>query len=255
MSSEKNIHPVASSAAPITSVHSVGSHLETQDHEVNLDAVLSNPLSIGEVGTTLTDAQKNFVLRRLHFDALTSFDQLPPECTFIFEKIEQMPTQEAIEILKDAIAEHENDVNVQDHDLELWRELVDYNSHGFHHAEDEKKSESSIDEKGNPVKVTAISYGDEAHSNDPSTGKPEIVDWDLQVRLEAVLIAYWSPYPEVRAVTRPFDDPTLPVETFRVYLIGIIWTGIGAVINQFFSERQPAITLNMSVVQVFLYPS
>ena len=69
-----------------------------------------------------------------------------------------------------------------------------------------------------------------------------IVDWGLQVRLEAVLVAYWSPYPEVRAVTFPYDDPTIPVETFRVYLIGIIWTGIGAVINQFFAERQPAIS-------------
>ena len=85
--------------------------------------------------------------------------------------------------------------------------------------------------------------------------KHEIVDWDLQVRLEAVLVAYWSPYPEVRAVTFPYDDPTIPVETFRVYLIGIIWTAIGAVINQFFTERQPAITLAMAVVQVFLYPS
>ena len=71
------------------------------------------------------------------------------------------------------------------------------------------------------------------------------------VRLEAVLVAYWSPYPEVRAVTFPYDDPTIPVETFRVYLIGIIWTAIGAVINQFFTERQPAITLAMAVVQVF----
>lgn len=69
------------------------------------------------------------------------------------------------------------------------------------------------------------------------------------------MVAYWSPYPEVRAVTFPFDDPTIPVETFRVYLIGIIWTGIGAVINQFFAERQPSISLAMSVVQVFLYPS
>ncbi|MDN6093706.1 MAG: hypothetical protein L0I49_08590, partial [Lactococcus raffinolactis] len=68
--------------------------MQREDHEVNLDAVLSNPLSIGEVGTTLTDAQKDYVLKRLHFDALTSFTELPPECTFIFEKIEQMSTQE-----------------------------------------------------------------------------------------------------------------------------------------------------------------
>lgn len=73
MNSEKTVHPVASTTAPITSLHSAGSHLQTQDHEVNLDAILSNPLSIGEVGTTLTDTQKNYVLKRLHFDALTSF--------------------------------------------------------------------------------------------------------------------------------------------------------------------------------------
>ena len=78
---------------------------------------------------------------------------------------------------------------------------------------------------------------------------------NLQVRLEAVLVAYWSPYPQVRAVTDPYDDPTIPVETLRVYIIAFIWTGISAVINQFFHERQPAITLGMSVVQVFLYPS
>ncbi|KAI5911303.1 hypothetical protein K4G61_g5004, partial [Candida parapsilosis] len=133
MSSEKNVHSVHETAAPITSLHSAGSHLQREDHEVNLDAVLSNPLSIGEVGTTLTDAQKDYVLKRLHFDALTSFTELPPECTFIFEKIEQMSTQEAVEILKDAIEEHEYDVNVQEHDLDLWKELVDYNAHGFHH--------------------------------------------------------------------------------------------------------------------------
>lgn len=81
-----------------------------------------------------------------------------------------------------------------------------------------------------------------------------IVDWDLQVRLEAVLIAYHSPYPQVRAVTDPYDDPTIPVETIRVYILGIIWTAIGAVINQFFSDRLPSISLDPAVVQVFLYP-
>ena len=79
----------------------------------------------------------------------------------------------------------------------------------------------------------------------------EIVDWDLQVRLESVLVAYWSPYPEVRAVTFPYDDPTIPAETFRVYLIGIIWTAIGAVINQFFTERRPSITLPCRLFKCF----
>lgn len=81
-----------------------------------------------------------------------------------------------------------------------------------------------------------------------------IVDWDLQVRLEAGLIAFYSPYPEVRSVTEPFDDPNMPCETIRVYILGIIWCGIGAFINQFFSQRQPPINLTSAIVQVFLYP-
>lgn len=83
----------------------------------------------------------------------------------------------------------------------------------------------------------------------------KIVDFKLQVRLEAALIAYYSPYPEVRAVTEPYDDSSIPCETFRVYLLGVIWTCLGTFINQFFAERQPTITLSSTVVQLFLYPS
>lgn len=84
-------------------IQSVGSHLQVQDHEVNLQAIISNPLSIGEVATTLTESQKWFVLKRLHFDALVSLEELPPQASFIFEKIEQMTTEEAVEILRKAI--------------------------------------------------------------------------------------------------------------------------------------------------------
>ena len=47
-------------AAPVTSgdgITSVASHLQVEDHEVDLRAIQSQPLSIGEVATTLTDAQ------------------------------------------------------------------------------------------------------------------------------------------------------------------------------------------------------
>ncbi|CAK9436502.1 uncharacterized protein LODBEIA_P10600 [Lodderomyces beijingensis] len=230
----------------VGALRSVGSHLSTADHEVNLQAVLSNPLSIGEVGTSLTDAQKDFVLKRLHFDALTSYDNLPAECTFVFEKIEQMSTEEAVEILREAIEEHDSDVNVPAEDLDLWRELVD--SPPNYDKGSSSKESIEIDGKGIPVKVRHLADHHEVYEG------PAVVDWSLQVRLEAVLIAYWSPYPEVRSVTYPFDDPTMYVETVRVYILGIVWTAIGAVINQFFVERQPAISLSMSIVQVFLYP-
>ncbi|KAG5416887.1 OPT2 [Candida metapsilosis] len=238
----------------ISPVHSTGSHLQAEDHEVNLDAVLSNPLSLSEVGTTLTDAEKRFVMKRLHFDVLENYNDLPPECSFMFEKIEQMSPEEAVEILKEAIIEHQHDVNIQDHDLALWKELVDYEP-----LNASKLTQQEIvtekDKMGPLPDYTSVIEANESDANDPSTGEPKIVDWNLQVRLEAVMVAYWAPYPEVRAITLPFDDPTIPVETFRVYLIGIIWTAIGAVINQFFTERQPAITLAVAVVQIFLYPS
>ena len=46
MSTEKPIP-----ALPVTSITS---HVDVAAHEVNLQAITSNPLSIGEVGTTLT---------------------------------------------------------------------------------------------------------------------------------------------------------------------------------------------------------
>jgi hypothetical protein len=33
-----------------------------------------------------------------------------------------------------------------------------------------------------------------------------------------------SPFPEVRAVVSPIDDPNLPVNTVRMWAIGIIFT-------------------------------
>ena len=291
----------------VTSITSATSHLDIQDHEVNLNALDSNPLSIGDVGTSLTDTQKDFVLRRLHFDALVSFEVLPPQATFIFEKIEQMPVDEAVKILRKAVKEHEDDVNIFDQDVELWRRLVNYHgpqrddhggSGGGDASDDDNESGSlntnrfglyrAKEQQGGIVeKIGSIFHtvkevdekqtstggydgghdiNDSSDSSDPNSeiGKEDqkhgadyynIVDWDLQVRLEAVIVAYWSPYPQVRAVTDPFDDPTLPVETIRVYVISIIWMGIGAVINQFFTERYPSISLGMSVVSIFLYLS
>ena len=233
-------------------ITSIGSHLHTSDHEVDLNAITSNPLSISEIGTTLTDVQKNFVLKRLHFDALVSFEKMPPQAAFIFEKIEQMTTEEAVEILEKIVEEHKDDVNVLDQDEELWVKLI--NSSNPH-------ATSAVKEKLGAV-IHETKFSEESSSsfeNEKESGHLEdyykIVDWSLQVRLEAVLVAYWSPYPQVRAVTDPYDDPTTPAETLRVYIVASIWTAIGAVINQFFSERQPAISLGMSVVQVFLYPT
>ncbi|KAK6199216.1 OPT oligopeptide transporter protein-domain-containing protein [Scheffersomyces amazonensis] len=217
----------------ITSIRSVGSHLDIEDHEIDLRAVASNAVSLGDVGTSLTNDQKWFILKRLHFDHLVSLAELPVQASFMIEKVEGLKIDEAVQILKDAAVEHEDDINIPRADLDLIDDLIaGAASHSYSSAEQ-------------PTVFGNI-YDVDYH---------QIVDWELQVRLEAALIAYHSPYPEVRAVIEPYDDPTIPVETVRVYIAGIIWTAIGAVINQFFAERQPGITLDSSVVQIFLYPT
>ncbi|KAK6462456.1 OPT oligopeptide transporter protein-domain-containing protein [Scheffersomyces coipomensis] len=245
MSSDKNLGAVTS----ITSTN----HLDVEDHEIDLHAVASNPISIGDVGTSLTSDQKMFILKRLNFDGLISLEDLPIQATFMFEKIENISIPESLEILQELVVVHKDDINIPTADMDLLHDLI--NEAGSHqdltvkenlnYSLKEKKLQSSSSESITDL-INEDVYDSDYH---------KVVDWNLQVRLEAALIAYHSPYPEVRAVTDPYDDPSIPVETVRMYIAGIIWTGIGCFINQFFIERQPNIGLSSSVVQVFLYPT
>ncbi|KAK9370589.1 OPT oligopeptide transporter protein-domain-containing protein [Lipomyces kononenkoae] len=79
-------------------------------------------------------------------------------------------------------------------------------------------------------------------------------DFEFDLKTEACLIGYFSPYPEVRSVTEPFDDPNAYVETFRVYFLAIIWTIVGTGVSQFFAFRMPSISINSAVIQLFMYP-
>ncbi|KAH7329539.1 OPT oligopeptide transporter protein-domain-containing protein [Stachybotrys elegans] len=68
------------------------------------------------------------------------------------------------------------------------------------------------------------------------------------------LIAENSPYPEVRAVVDPTDDPTLPVCTIRAFVIGTILVIMGTAISVFFSFRMPTIHISVYIVQVLAMP-
>ena len=71
-----------------------------------------------------------------------------------------------------------------------------------------------------------------------------------EMKLEALLVTENSPYAEVRAVVEVTDDPDMPSFTFRTWFIGIIFCGIGAVVNQLFVLRQPPITITSEVAQL-----
>ncbi|KAI7888097.1 OPT family small oligopeptide transporter [Mucor mucedo] len=63
-----------------------------------------------------------------------------------------------------------------------------------------------------------------------------------------------SPIEEVRSVVPNTDDPTLPVYTFRMWFLGIVFSCALAFINQFFWYRRNAMTLTPLVVQLVSFP-
>lgn len=62
-----------------------------------------------------------------------------------------------------------------------------------------------------------------------------------------------SPYPEVRAAVRNYDED-LPCNTVRAWVIGLSLVCLGASMNTLFSLRQPAISLGALVAQVIAWP-
>ncbi|KAK9475851.1 OPT oligopeptide transporter protein-domain-containing protein [Lipomyces japonicus] len=133
---------------------------------------------------------------------------------YLFEKFLLTSLGDAIQILNTSLVDHYGDVNFSQ---ALYK------------------------------KIHLIVAGSEAYGTNAEVH-------ELDARLEAVVIRYHSPYPEVRAVTDPFDDPTVPVETIRAYVLGCLWVAIGSFINEFFNYRQPRLTLQSTVIQLFLFP-
>lgn len=232
--------------AVLQAMKSNGSILDPKDHEIDLQAVLSQQISINEVGIVFSEFQKQLILDRLEYSTLESLDHLPPAVIFMFEKIDSLSVHDSIEILREAQYEHSDDSNYPTEDYNFVTQLLEHQPSTTEYNE---QSDNSI-EKG--IANEKVDVFEDYHDK---ISKLEIVDWELQVRIEAAIIAYYSPYPEVRAVTDPFDDPSIPCETFRSYLAAVIWTVIGSFVNEFFSHRLPSISLPASVVQLFLYPS
>lgn len=62
-----------------------------------------------------------------------------------------------------------------------------------------------------------------------------------------------SPYPEVRAAVRNFDED-LPCNTVRAWTIGMLLVIVGASTNTLFSLRQPSISIGPLIAQIVAWP-
>ncbi|KAK2595056.1 oligopeptide transporter 6 [Conoideocrella luteorostrata] len=78
--------------------------------------------------------------------------------------------------------------------------------------------------------------------------------YDRDLRIDATMMKWSSPYPGVRAVASPVDDAKVPIETIRAYFLGVSWAIIGTFMSTFFNSRFPGISLSNSVIQILLFP-
>ncbi|KAH8120611.1 glutathione transporter [Phellopilus nigrolimitatus] len=63
-----------------------------------------------------------------------------------------------------------------------------------------------------------------------------------------------SPYAEVRAAVSNTDDPNMPVNTFRMWFLGLVFTLLISGLNQFFSMRYPSVYISGLVAQLVALP-
>ncbi|KAG0247617.1 hypothetical protein BG011_001172, partial [Mortierella polycephala] len=63
-----------------------------------------------------------------------------------------------------------------------------------------------------------------------------------------------SPIPEVAAIVSNKDDPTLPVMTFRYYVMGVLFSLVLSFFNQFFWFRTHPMMISTLVIQLLSYP-
>lgn len=117
---------------------------------------------------------------------------------------------------------------------EIIEELLKYHEYDYNFSNSQRQ------------KLAALLKG-------PLDGQSE-EEWELEIKTEAAVNKFYSPYPEVRAVATPTDDVNTPCETIRAHFLGYLWACIAQLTNSLFNSRFPSITLSSAVAQILLYP-
>ena len=87
---------------------------------------------------------------------------------------------------------------------------------------------------------------------DPVTS--HLVNDIMEDEYAAVHVEDDSPYPEVRAAVPSTDDPTLPQNTIRAWVIGLILTTVGCGMNMLFSFHSPSFAITTFVTSILAWP-
>uniref|UniRef100_A0A8H8CGT5 OPT oligopeptide transporter n=1 Tax=Psilocybe cubensis TaxID=181762 RepID=A0A8H8CGT5_PSICU len=95
---------------------------------------------------------------------------------------------------------------------------------------------------GDPAHIAELALPD---FDDPNIDKNEAL---------AGILEDDSPYPEVRSAVANTDDPSIPCNTFRAWVLGLVWAIIIPGLNQFFFFRYPSVTVTGIVGQLLIFP-
>ncbi|KAG5353466.1 hypothetical protein J132_08942 [Termitomyces sp. J132] len=118
---------------------------------------------------------------------------------------------------------------------------------------DLKKSRSaySLESQGKEFKK-----GDEFTEDTESRSESDRYSSSRRVSRDSSAIEFddESPYPEVRAAVSSQDDPSMPVNTFRMWFLGLFFTIVVSFTNQLFSLRYPSVFISAVVAQLLALP-
>lgn len=120
-----------------------------------------------------------------------------------------------------------------------------------HHVVEEKVGDSDDIplSPGQSIKLTTV----RSQEFDPMDSKLE--NTILEDVYAAPIVEDDSPYPEVRAAVPSTDDPSVPQNTIRMWVIGMILTTIGCGLNLLFSLHSPQAQLSTYVTSILAWPS
>ncbi|KAK8132393.1 OPT-domain-containing protein [Apiospora kogelbergensis] len=227
------ISPVSTSEQPADQISPVmTSREEKMGIEQEEEPEIAQIVHAIEEGQPVTAEQHQRVAA--HYGRRAETDHLAPssDVEYILDQIVGMSEAQAVEILIGAIAIHGDDPNYPAASLARMRLLV--------------------------AGPKAYCGGGGANGGGadaaPATITATEEDYAFDLKTEAAIYHHHSPYPEVRSVTRPGDDPTTPVETIRAYFLGMSFMAGITAVNTFFSPRQPAIDISAVVMQLLIAP-
>ncbi|KAI0662504.1 OPT oligopeptide transporter [Cubamyces menziesii] len=116
-------------------------------------------------------------------------------------------------------------------------------------------STETFNEKGETSSWTDQSYRETETETASQFDSTRVGTSGVDLREAKVEFNDESPYAEVRAAVPNTDDPSLPVNTFRVWFLGIILSSFLSALNHFLLPRWPSVAISALIAQLIALPA